>query len=131
VKGGIWFGGDYNSEQWDAATWAEDDELMNRARVNTVTVGVFSWALLEPAEGKFEFGWLDDTLAIDLPPGGIAVIRDRTRSFDATKWPPLSSITMTTAALAVLSAPGPCAASPPPRAGPGALLHRGDGLHAR
>src|SRR5450756_1424168 len=35
---------------------------MNRARVNAVTVGVFSWALLEPAEGKFEFGWLDDTL---------------------------------------------------------------------
>ncbi len=35
---------------------------MRRARVNTATVGVFSWALLEPEEGKFEFGWLDDTL---------------------------------------------------------------------
>ena len=58
----IWFGGDYNPEQWDAATWAEDDELMRRARVNTATVGVFSWALLEPEEGTFEFGWLDDTL---------------------------------------------------------------------
>jgi beta-galactosidase len=59
---GLWFGGDYNPEQWDAATWAEDDELMRRARVSTATVGVFSWALLEPEEGKFEFGWLDDTL---------------------------------------------------------------------
>ena len=48
---GLWFGGDYNPEQWDAATWAEDDKLMRRARVNTVTVGVFSWALLEPQEG--------------------------------------------------------------------------------
>jgi beta-galactosidase len=69
----IWFGGDYNPEQWDAATWAEDDELMRRARVNTVTVGVFSWALLEPEEGKFEFGWLDDTLD-RLHAGGVRVV---------------------------------------------------------
>jgi beta-galactosidase len=59
----IGFGGDYNPEQWDPATWAEDDVLMRRARVNTATVGVFSWALLEPAEGSYDFGWLDDTLA--------------------------------------------------------------------
>ena len=70
---GIWFGGDYNPEQWDAATWAEDGELMRRARVNTVTVGVFSWALLEPEEGTFEFGWLDDTLD-RLHAGGVRVI---------------------------------------------------------
>jgi beta-galactosidase len=70
---GIWFGGDYNPEQWDTATWAEDDELMRRARVNTVTVGVFSWALLEPEEGKFEFGWLDDTLD-RLHAGGVRVV---------------------------------------------------------
>ena len=58
----IGFGGDYNPEQWDPATWAEDDELMRRARVTTATVGVFSWAILEPAEGSYDFGWLDDTL---------------------------------------------------------------------
>jgi beta-galactosidase len=63
VRGeGIWFGGDYNPEQWDAAVWAEDDAAMREARVNTVTVGVFSWALLEPEEGRFEFGWLDALL---------------------------------------------------------------------
>ena len=69
----IWFGGDYNPEQWDAATWAEDDDLMRRARVNTVTVGVFSWALLEHEEGKFEFGWLDDALD-RLHAGGVRVV---------------------------------------------------------
>lgn len=58
----IWFGGDYNPEQWDAATWDEDGELMRRARVNTATVGVFAWAVLEPAPGEFSFGWLDATL---------------------------------------------------------------------
>ena len=70
---GIWFGGDYNPEQWDAAAWAQDDELMGLARVNTVTVGVFAWALLEPEEGKFEFGWLDDTLD-RLHAGGVRVV---------------------------------------------------------
>jgi beta-galactosidase len=59
---GLWFGGDYNPEQWDEATWAEDDALMRQARVNAATVGVFSWSLLEPEEGKYDFGWLDDTL---------------------------------------------------------------------
>lgn len=59
---GILFGGDYNPEQWDPAVWAEDDALMRQARVNTATVGVFSWALLEPAEGEFSFGWLDETM---------------------------------------------------------------------
>src|SRR5690242_17778127 len=52
---GLWFGGDYNPEQWDAVTWEEDGKLMRRARVNTATVGVFSWSLLEPEEGRFEF----------------------------------------------------------------------------
>ncbi|WP_329499342.1 beta-galactosidase [Kitasatospora herbaricolor] len=59
---GLAFGGDHNPEQWDEATWKEDDELMRRARVNLVTVGVFSWALLEPEQGRYEFGWLDAQL---------------------------------------------------------------------
>lgn len=59
----FWFGGDYNPEQWDEPVWAEDDALMRAARVNTATVGVFSWARLEPEEGRYDFGWLDATLA--------------------------------------------------------------------
>ncbi|QNP75308.1 beta-galactosidase [Streptomyces roseirectus] len=57
--GGLAFGGDYNPEQWDEPVWKEDDELMRRAGVNLVTVGVFSWALLEPEEGRYDFAWLD------------------------------------------------------------------------
>jgi beta-galactosidase len=59
---GVWFGGDYNPEQWDEKVWAHDDALMREARVNIATVGVFSWSILEPEEGRYEFGWLDDTL---------------------------------------------------------------------
>jgi beta-galactosidase len=70
---GLWFGGDYNPEQWDGATWAEDDALMRVARVNTATVGVFSWSLLEPEEGRYDFGWLDATLD-RLHAGGVRAV---------------------------------------------------------
>jgi beta-galactosidase len=59
---GIAFGGDYNPEQWPEHVWTEDVALMARAGVNLVSVGIFSWALLEPAPGRFEFGWLDRVL---------------------------------------------------------------------
>ena len=58
----IGFGGDYNPEQWDPSVWAEDVALMQEAGVNLVSVGIFSWALLEPTEGVYEFGWLDEVL---------------------------------------------------------------------
>jgi beta-galactosidase len=70
--GGLAFGGDYNPEQWDKEVWAEDDELMRRARVNLATVGVFSWALMEPEEGRYDFAWLDAHLD-RLHAGGVAV----------------------------------------------------------
>ena len=56
------FGGDYNPEQWPRETWAEDVELMGRAGVSFVTLGVFSWSWLEPAKGEYEFGWLDEVM---------------------------------------------------------------------
>lgn len=55
----IWFGGDYNPEQWPESTWLEDFELMKTAGVNLVSLGIFSWSYLEPREGEFEFDWLD------------------------------------------------------------------------
>ncbi|MFS0894171.1 beta-galactosidase [Microbacterium sp. 179-I 3D3 NHS] len=58
----LWYGGDYNPEQWPREVWAEDVELMQRAGVTVATVGVFSWAKLEPADGDFRFEWLDDVI---------------------------------------------------------------------
>src|ERR1043165_2671775 len=56
------YGGDYNPEQWPPAVWREDMELMRRAGVNLVSVGVFSWSRLEPREGAYDFAWLDEVL---------------------------------------------------------------------
>lgn len=68
----IAFGGDYNPEQWPRHVWVEDIELMQRAGVNLVSLGIFSWALLEPREGEFHFEWLDDIIAM-LHEAGIGV----------------------------------------------------------
>ncbi|GAA4979836.1 beta-galactosidase [Kineococcus glutinatus] len=56
------FGGDYNPEQWDPSVWPQDARLMREAGVDLVTVGVFSWAQLEPSPGERNFGWLDRVL---------------------------------------------------------------------
>ncbi|MFG1603084.1 beta-galactosidase [Actinoplanes sp. NPDC049265] len=66
------YGADYNPEQWPRAVWDDDVRAMRTAGVTIVTLGVFSWALLEPAEGQYDFGWLDDAMDL-LHRNGIAV----------------------------------------------------------
>ncbi|MFE9441044.1 beta-galactosidase [Streptomyces sp. NPDC006602] len=68
---GIAYGGDYNPEQWPEEVWAEDVRLMREAGVTMVSVNIFSWALLEPAEGVYDFSRLDKILAL-LHENGIA-----------------------------------------------------------
>ncbi|WP_265521913.1 beta-galactosidase [Oerskovia flava] len=72
ARSGLCFGGDYNPEQWPADVWREDARLMREARVNLVTVGVFSWARYEPRPGAREFDWLDEVLDV-LDEHGIGV----------------------------------------------------------
>ncbi|ADD39773.1 beta-galactosidase [Stackebrandtia nassauensis] len=55
----IAFGGDYNPEQWDEEVWAEDMRLMTEAGVSMVSLGIFSWAKVEPRPGEYDFGWVD------------------------------------------------------------------------
>lgn len=66
------FGGDYNPEQWPETVWQDDVRLMREAGVTMVSVGIFSWALLEPAPGEYDFGWLDRVLGL-LHDNGIRV----------------------------------------------------------
>ena len=58
------YGGDYNPEQWmDAPEILEEDiRLMKEAGINVVSLGIFAWSVLEPEEGNYQFGWLDDII---------------------------------------------------------------------
>src|SRR3954452_6290035 len=62
--GRLAYGGDYNPEQWPEEVWAQDARLMNEAGVTLVTVGVFSWAWLQPDADTFTFDWLDRVLDV-------------------------------------------------------------------
>ena len=66
------YGADYNPEQWPPEVWREDVALMREAGVNLVSLGIFSWALLERAPGEFDFAWLDEVMEL-LHAGGIGV----------------------------------------------------------
>lgn len=54
-------GADYNPDQWikTPEIWDEDMRLMNLAHINSATVGIFSWTMLEPEEGVYDFSFLD------------------------------------------------------------------------
>ncbi len=58
------FGVDYYPEHWPKERWATDAKLMQAANVNTVRLAEFAWSFLEPRADHFEFGWLDEALAI-------------------------------------------------------------------
>lgn len=64
--------GDYNPEQWPETVWHEDVRLMREAGVTMVSVGIFSWALLETSRGTYDFAWLDRLLDL-LHDNGIRV----------------------------------------------------------
>ena len=68
----VLYGGDYNPEQWPEEVWHEDVRLMREAGVNLVSVGIFSWAKLEPRPGEYNFVWLDRVVDL-LHEGGVMV----------------------------------------------------------
>ena len=58
-------GGDYNPDQWldEPGVIDEDFRLMRLAGCNTMSVGIFAWSRLEPAEDHYDFAWLDAVVA--------------------------------------------------------------------
>ena len=68
----MYYGGDYNPEQFPPHVWEEDVARMQEAGVTLVSLGIFSWSRIQPAEGEFDFEWLDRVIGL-LHDGGIAV----------------------------------------------------------
>lgn len=69
-------GADYNPEQWIdyPGIWDEDIRMMQLAKCNTMSVGIFSWSALEREEGVFTFEWLDKILDKFAENGQYAII---------------------------------------------------------
>jgi len=63
VTAKVSFGGDYNPEQWPEQVWKQDYRLFDEARIDTVTLGVFDWALTQPGPGEYDFALLDRIVA--------------------------------------------------------------------
>src|SRR5579863_1749632 len=73
VEHGLLLGVDYYPDQTPEKLWEEDARMMAEAGLTNVRVAEFAWSLMEPSEGKFEFGWLKKSVEI-LHKHGIEVI---------------------------------------------------------
>lgn len=56
--GPLLLGVDYYPDQTPEALWEEDCRMMAEVGFTNVRIAEFAWALMEPAEGKFDFAWL-------------------------------------------------------------------------
>ncbi|TDL68231.1 beta-galactosidase [Paenibacillus amylolyticus] len=58
----MFYGGDYNPEQWDQETHLEDLRMFQLAGIDIATINVFSWALIQPDEVTYRFEELDQLI---------------------------------------------------------------------
>src|SRR5207244_12655102 len=56
--GRLLLGVDYYPDQTPESLWEEDARMMAETGITNVRIAEFAWALMEPAEGKFDFPWL-------------------------------------------------------------------------
>lgn len=56
------YGVSYYPEQKTKEELEQDLTLIKQSGINTVRMGEFAWSRMEPEEGHFVFGWLDDVV---------------------------------------------------------------------
>jgi beta-galactosidase len=60
----MFIGVDYYPEHQPKARWPKDAALMHKAGINLIRLAEFAWKSLEPEEGRFDFAWLDQAVAL-------------------------------------------------------------------
>jgi beta-galactosidase len=60
----IVIGVSYYPEHWPKERWPEDIRLMKEAGIQAVRIVELAWSFLEPEDGRFEFGWVDDFIRL-------------------------------------------------------------------
>jgi len=59
----VLLGAAHYPELWPKDVFQKDLELMKKIKLNTVRISEFAWSLLEPEEGKYDFGWLHELVS--------------------------------------------------------------------
>lgn len=54
----------YYPEQWNALQWERDLKKMSEMGIQFTHFAEFAWGSLEPEEGKYDFEWLDQAVAL-------------------------------------------------------------------
>ena len=54
----------YFPEHWPSEEWERDVAAMADAGLEYVRMAEFSWGVLEPERGEFDFGWLDEAIEL-------------------------------------------------------------------
>lgn len=54
----------YYPEHWPMERWETDARLMQEAGITRVRMGEFGWQRMEPRSGEFDFGWLEQAIAL-------------------------------------------------------------------
>ena len=62
----------YYPEHWPEERWAQDATQMRALGLDVVRIAEFAWARMEPAEGRFDWGWLDR--AVETLAGAVGVL---------------------------------------------------------
>lgn len=65
VPGTLFHGADYNPEQWffdPKVVEEEDPRLMLATHSNVMSIGMFSWSMLEPSEGRYELDYMEEII---------------------------------------------------------------------
>ena len=57
-------GVDYYPEQWNPAQMEADLDTIQKMGGNTIRIAEFSWHLMEPAEGQYDFSFFDQVIAM-------------------------------------------------------------------
>ncbi len=74
----------YYPEQWDSSQWRDDAARMVEMGLDWVRIAEFTWGLIEPRRGQFEWGWLDEIIGI-LGEAGLRVMMS-TPTASPPKW---------------------------------------------
>jgi beta-galactosidase len=63
----------YYPEHWPETDWADDARRMRSLGLSMVRIGEFAWSRIEPAPGRFDWGWLDRAIGV-LSDAGLGIV---------------------------------------------------------